>query len=115
MYRALRPKLLRSGPMTGSRCSRLPPSSSAGIGLGPNGMAPNVTALATSMLPPESPQREVVAWAISRPDGGRGAGIVMPHFYRNWQEENLRKLILNAIVWSAKLDVPVEGVKTTLP
>lgn len=82
---------------------------------GPAGMAPNVTALATSMLPPEAPQREVVAWAVSRADGGRGAGIVMPHFYRNWRVDDLRKLILNAVVWSARLDVPAEGVKTTLP
>jgi type 1 glutamine amidotransferase len=82
---------------------------------GPSGMAPNVTALATSLLPPEAPQREVVAWAVSRPDGGRGAGIVMPHFYKNWQGDDLRRLILNAIVWSAKIEVPAEGVQTTLP
>jgi len=50
---------------------------------GVHGMAPNVTALATSMLPPEAPKEEVVAWAIQRADGGRGMGIVMPHFYKN--------------------------------
>src|SRR5262245_3728692 len=33
---------------------------------GPNGPASNVTPLATSMLPPDSPQSEIVAWAISR-------------------------------------------------
>jgi hypothetical protein len=73
------------------------------------------TALATSLLPPEAPKPEVVAWAVSRADGGRGMGVVMPHFYRNWRDENLRMLILNGIVWAAKLDVPAEGVKTTLP
>ncbi len=82
---------------------------------GPNGLAANVTPLATSMLPPNSPQSEIVAWAVSRPDGGRGVGVVMPHFYRNWRVDDLRTLILNAVVWSAKLDVPSEGVKTTLP
>jgi hypothetical protein len=82
---------------------------------GKDGMASNVTALATSMLPPEAPKREVVAWAVSRPDGGRGMGVVMPHFYRNWRDDNLRMLVLNGIVWSAKLEVPAEGVKTTLP
>jgi type 1 glutamine amidotransferase len=82
---------------------------------GPAGLAPNVTVLATSQLPPESPQREIVGWAVSRSDGGRGAGIVMPHFYRNWAVDDLRKFILNAVVWSAKLDVPAGGVKTTLP
>jgi hypothetical protein len=82
---------------------------------GKQGLAKNVVPLATSMLPPEAPKREVVAWAVSRPDGGRGMGVVMPHFYRNWQVEDLRKLILNGIVWSARLDVPLQGVKTTLP
>lgn len=80
-----------------------------------NVMAPSVTALATSMLPPESPKRETVAWCIERPDGGRGLGIVMPHFYKNWRHDDLRRFILNGIAWTAKLDVPAEGVQTTLP
>ena len=80
-----------------------------------NQLAPNVTALATSMLPPESPKRETVGWCIERPDGGRGFGIVMPHFYKNWGVEALRRFILNGIVWSAKMEVPDGGVRTKLP
>jgi len=49
---------------------------------GPDGPAKNVTPLAVSMLPPEAPKREIVAWAAERTDGGRGVGIVMPHFYK---------------------------------
>jgi len=80
-----------------------------------NQPAPNVSILATSMLPPEAPQRESVSWCVERADGGRGFGIVMPHFYRNWKIEDLRRFILNGIAWTAKLEVPAEGVKTTLP
>lgn len=80
-----------------------------------NRPAPNVTTLATSMLPPEAPQRETVSWCVERPDGGRGFSIVMPHFYRNWTHGDLRRFILNGIVWSAKLDVPVGGVQSTPP
>lgn len=79
-----------------------------------NKLASNVTAIATSMLPPENPRAEVVAWAVQRKDGGRGFGMVMPHFYRNWQDENLRKCILNGIVWSAGVQVPKDGVKVKL-
>src|SRR5262249_7412218 len=43
---------------------------------GKDGPAKGVTALATAMLPPEDPQRETVAWAVSRPDGGRGVAVV---------------------------------------
>jgi type 1 glutamine amidotransferase len=82
---------------------------------GKDGPAKNVTVLATSMLPPEAPAREAVAWAVSREDGGRGVGIVMPHFFKNWQNDDLRMLIMNGIVWSAKLEVPAEGVRTKLP
>jgi len=76
---------------------------------------PNVTIVATSQLPPEAPQTEAVAWAVEREDHGRGFGIVMPHFYRNWRDEDLRRCILNGIVWSAHLEVPAEGVKSAPP
>lgn len=80
-----------------------------------NRPATNVTALATSLLPPEAPKRETVAWCVERPDGGRGFGIVMPHFYRNWRVDDLRRFLLNGIVWTAKLQVPAEGVHTSAP
>ena len=80
-----------------------------------NALLPGVTVLATSMLPPEAPKSERVAWCIERADGGRGFGIVMPHFYRNWKTEDLRRFILNGIVWTAKLDVPAAGVQTAAP
>ena len=85
------------------------------FGPGGNKLAPNVTAVATSLLPPEAPQREVVAWTVERTDTGRGFGIVMPHFYKNWANDDLRRLILNGIVWSAKLEVPVGGAETAAP
>jgi type 1 glutamine amidotransferase len=80
-----------------------------------NQPATSVTVLATSMLPPAAPKRETVSWCIERSDTGRGFAVVMPHFYRNWKLEDLRRYLLNGIVWTAKLDVPATGVQTTLP
>lgn len=80
-----------------------------------NRLAANVTAFATAMLPPEAPKREVVAWGTERTDGGRGFAIVMPHFYKNWANEDLRRFILNGILWTAKLEVPAGGVRTPAP
>ena len=40
---------------------------------------------------------------------------MIPHFYRNWSNDDLRRFILNGIVWTAKLEVPAEGVQATLP
>jgi hypothetical protein len=82
---------------------------------GKNGPGKNVSILATAQLPPEAPKREGVAWAVTREDGGRGVGIVMPHFYRNWKVDALRTLILNSIVWTTGSEVPREGVQVALP
>ena len=82
---------------------------------GKDGPTKNVTAIATAMLPPEKPEKETIAWAIDRDDGGRGVGIVMPHFYRNWKLDDLRTMIMNAIVWTAKKEIPANGVRVKLP
>lgn len=85
--------------------------------LGPAGqpLAARTTVLATSQLPPEAPKPEAVSWCIERPDTGRGFAVVMPHFYRNWKLDELRRYVLNGIVWTAQLEVPAAGVQTTLP
>ncbi len=53
---------------------------------------------------------EVVAWAVERPDGGRGFGFTGAHAHKNWGNDDFRKLVLNAILWTARLDVPPGGV-----
>ncbi|HEV3145345.1 MAG TPA: ThuA domain-containing protein [Gemmataceae bacterium] len=54
---------------------------------------------------------ETVAWAYERPEGGRSFGFTGGHTHKNWGDENFRRLVTNAILWSAKLDVPPEGAK----
>ncbi|MEN6498402.1 MAG: ThuA domain-containing protein [Thermoguttaceae bacterium] len=58
---------------------------------------------------------EHVAWACQRPDGGRGFGFTGGHFHWNWANDDLRKLVLNAIVWVARGEVPAAGVATKTP
>jgi type 1 glutamine amidotransferase len=55
-----------------------------------------------------------VMWAAERPDGGRGFGFTGGHFHNNWADDNFRKIVLNAILWSAKIDVPQNGVESTI-
>lgn len=57
---------------------------------------------------------EDVAWAYERPDGGRGFGFTGAHYHKNWGNEDFRKLVLNAIVWVAKGDVPADGIQSTV-
>jgi type 1 glutamine amidotransferase len=63
----------------------------------------------------EHPGRpEIVSWCVERPDGGRGFGFTGAHFHVNWQHENFRKLVLNAILWTAKVEIPNDGVVCTV-
>jgi len=57
---------------------------------------------------------EHVMWAIERPDGGRGFGFTGGHFHKNWGNENFRKTVLNAILWTAKIEVPANGVESSV-
>jgi hypothetical protein len=90
------------------------------------GVVPLLTALppATTMSRPDGTHsgnpavREEVAkglpqhlmWARQRPDGGRGFGFTGGHVHWNWAEPNHRRLVLNAVAWIAKVNVPKDGV-----
>lgn len=52
-----------------------------------------------------------VAWAYDRPGGGRGFGFTGGHFHMNFADPNFRKLVLNALLWIARMDVPARGVE----
>jgi type 1 glutamine amidotransferase len=58
----------------------------------------------------ENGEPQHMAWARERPDGGRGFGCSGAHYHWNWGHTEFRKLFLNAIVWTAGLDVPSDGV-----
>lgn len=73
-----------------------------------------VTPILTTMLPKDAPQRETIAWAAERADGGRGFGFTGAHYHRNWGIEDFRRMVVNAILWSAKVDVPRGGAKCDL-
>ena len=73
-----------------------------------------VAAIMTAGLPKNKPNREVLAWAVQRADGGRGFGFTGAHFHRNWRIEPFRRMVLNAIWWTAKMDVPSGGVRDAL-
>jgi hypothetical protein len=63
----------------------------------------------------EHPGREeILAWAFDRPNGGHSFGFTGGHFHKNWGDENFRRLVVNAILWSAGVDVPEDGAKVDL-
>jgi hypothetical protein len=82
----------------------LPPEESLQRPDGPHSGNPAVRAAFVRKEP------QHMAWAAERDDGGRGFGFTGGHVHWNWSEPNFRKVVLNAIAWCAKVDVPPDGV-----
>ncbi|MEM1082986.1 MAG: ThuA domain-containing protein [Verrucomicrobiota bacterium] len=55
---------------------------------------------------------QTLMWGLEREDGGRGVGFVGGHYHKNWALDPFRTAVLNAIVWTAGMEVPKGGVKS---
>ena len=75
---------------------------------------PRLTPVLSTVMPGEKGEY-VVAWAVERKDGGRGFGFTGGHFFDNFRDDNFRRLVLNAVVWTAKAEVPKEGIRSKAP
>ncbi len=59
----------------------------------------------------EAGEIQHVAWAYERPgDKGRGFGTTGAHYHGTWNSDDWRTLILNAIAWTAGVEIPKKGV-----
>ncbi len=64
----------------------------------------------------KSGEPQVLAWAYERPDsGGRGFGFTGGHYHENWRQDDFRKLVLNALAWTARVDIPAAGLPSRTP
>lgn len=59
-------------------------------------------------------QDVVVGWAYERPGNGRAYATTLGHFYRNFQLEAFRRTIVNAILWTAHVEIPPGGAAVDL-
>ena len=62
----------------------------------------------------DSGKAETMMWVSERPDGGRGFGFTGGHTHANWGDPNQRRILLNALLWIAKVDVPKQGVEDSI-
>jgi type 1 glutamine amidotransferase len=51
----------------------------------------------------------VVAWTHDRTNGGRSFGTTLGHFHDNFRTEAFRRMVVNGILWSARVEVPAGG------
>jgi type 1 glutamine amidotransferase len=72
----------------------------------PQGPYPHIVA--------QSGRPEIMMWALERPDGGRGFGFTGGHTHATWGNPNQRKILLNALLWLAKAEIPPDGVDSTV-
>lgn len=87
-----------------------PPAQTVEPGLSP--YRGNDTARA-SVVERQEPQ--YVAWAFPRQQGGRAFGFTGGHFHWTWANDEVRKMVLNGILWSAGGNVPDGGLTSTTP
>lgn len=59
----------------------------------------------------DSGKVETMMWVYERSDGGRSFGFTGGHTHANWGDANQRKVVLNALLWIAKIEVPKNGVE----
>ncbi len=55
------------------------------------------------------------AWTYERPNGGRSFGFTGGHYHWNWGREEILKLVCNAILWTAKQEIPADGLSLRSP
>lgn len=79
----------------------------------PDGPHSNNPMVRKEVLEFKRPQH--LAWAFERADGGRGFGFTGGHYHWNWGHDDVRTLMLNAIVWLTKIDIPKEGIPSETP
>jgi type 1 glutamine amidotransferase len=82
----------------------VPPASSLSRRDGPHENNPDVRS--------KLGQPQVLMWAYQRPGGGRGVGYTGGHFHLNLGDDNIRKVVLNAIVWMANGKIPANGIES---
>ena len=90
--------------------SALPPESTLTRKDGPHSGNPHVRA---AVLGRKEPQH--VCWVSENEGGGRGFGFTGAHFHNNWANDSFRTVVLNAVTWIAKVDVPEGGVLSDSP
>ncbi len=88
--------------------SAIAPASTMNRGDGSHSGNPAVREAVKSGVP------QHVMWTATRPNNGRGFGFTGGHNHLGWGNADQRKLVLNAVLWIAKSDVPANGVESTV-
>jgi hypothetical protein len=59
-------------------------------------------------------QKDVIGWSVQR-DNGRGIGFTGCHAHSMMMDEDFSRFVMNAVLWTAGITVPEEGVNSKVP
>lgn len=78
---------------------------------------PVITEKATPLLKvrEKNGQDVIVGWAFERESGGRSFATTLGHSYERFQNHSFRRMIVNAILWTAQREVPETGANVKMP
>lgn len=65
-----------------------------------------VVPILTAVVPRAAGKSHVVAWAFERAGGGRSFGFTGGHFVQSLEQPQVRRMLLAAIAWTARLAPP---------
>ncbi|MGX5731111.1 ThuA domain-containing protein [Pseudoxanthomonas beigongshangi] len=63
----------------------------------------------------DRPETVTVGWAFRRPDGGRSFGYSGAHYLAALEQPMLRQVLVNAILWTAGIEIPAAGADAAGP
>lgn len=58
---------------------------------------------------PEGGVPDIVAWVYERPGGGRSFNFSGLDAHSAWEQEGMRRLVINGVLWCAGVDIPEGG------
>ncbi len=86
------------------------PESTMERGDGPHSGNPHARKAVAAGIP------QHMAWAYEREgSNSRSFGFTGGHYHRSWRDDDIRKLMLNAILWTAHSDIPKDGFSSPTP
>lgn len=63
----------------------------------------------------EKGKAEHVAWLYDRPGAGLGFGYTGGHYHWGWGDDDIRRVVLNGIAWTAGVEIPKGGIQSSTP
>ncbi len=78
------------------------------------GVTPLLRTVSSKAASQELGDDTIVAWLYNRPNGGRSFTFTGTHLHKSLAEEGYRRLLVNSILWTAKVEIPTGGAPVRL-